>query len=390
MNTTTFLIYLDACRYDYLSKVNTPFLYELSQKGFFSRVETVPGFTQEAAMMTGKYPVETGYFTWYRYAPDKSPFLWIRPFRFLKFLRRFRFYYPIKVGIRTITGLITDKKYPDPAFIPLNILPYFENISTTLPEHLPNLASLCRFSKCNCFEQTMVYDFVGSRRCNKLFETALKSIEDERPFGLYVIHVGELDGLGHRYGPHPELFAEHLKEIDSWIRRAYELVKQRDLNCNLIIASDHGMVDVKDTIDIERKLKRIQLKVPKDYVYFLDSTMARFWFSNDKARYLIEEILSNIPNGHILSQEEKERLHINFEHNAYGELLFWVNKGYLIFPNFFQSIVSEKTKGMHGYINDDDGALIVYSDGKNMKKIIKKDVVPLVEVYQITRNLVGL
>lgn len=389
MRTITFLIYLDACRYDYVSKADTPYLYELSQKGYFGRVETVPGFTQETAMITGKYPNETDYFTWYRYAPDESPFSWIRPFRFLRLLRKFRFYYPIKVGIRTITRLITGKRYPDPAFIPLDILPYFENLSATLPNHLPNLASLCRLSKRNCFEQTIVSDFIGSKRCSKLFRPVLESIMGERPFDLYLIHIGELDGLGHRYGPHPELFRDYLKEIDSWIRRIYECVRRQNLSVNLIITSDHGMVDIKDTIDVERELKKIPLKVPQHYIHFLDSTMARFWFSCDRARYLIEETLSNIPNGHILSQEEKEKLHINFGHNAYGELLFWVDKGYLIFPNFFQLIASEKPKGMHGYMNDDDGALIVYSDVKNMEDTIRKDVVPLIEVFDITRDLVG-
>jgi hypothetical protein len=361
----------------------------LSQDGFFGRVKTVPGFTQEAAMMTGKYPDETGYFTWYRYAPGRSPFSWTRPLRFMEILRRSRLYYPIKVGIRTTTKLITGSKYPDPSFIPLNILPYFQNLSATLPTNLPNLSSLCSASGLNCFEQTMVYDFVGSKPCGKLFNPILNSIKKGKSYDLYIIHIGELDALGHRYGPHPELFRECLREIDSWIRTTYETAKQQSLVCNFIITSDHGMVDVKETVDIENEFRRMPLKAPKDYLYFLDSTMARFWFFNEKARTLIEEMLEKIPKGHILSQEEKQRLHINLDNDAYGELLFWIDKGYLIFPNFFQSITSERTRGMHGYVNDEDGALIVYSDEKNMRKIMTKDVVPLVEVFQITRNLVG-
>jgi len=389
MREITFFIYLDACRYDYISKESTPFLHELCQNGFFGRVETVPGFTQEVAMMTGKYPNESGYFTWYRYAPEKSPFLWVRPFGFLKFLQRFRFYYPIKVGIRTVTRLLTGIRYPDPAFIPPDVVPYFHNTGAGLPNHLPNLVSLCRLSKRNCFEQMMVLDFVGSKRCSKLFKAALNSITDGEPCDLYLIHIGELDVLGHRYGPHPELFQQRLKEIDHWIHATYELVRRLNFSCNLIIVSDHGMVDVKGTVDIKGKLKRLSLKIPQDYVYFLDSTMARFWFLSNKARSLIEKMLSDIPNGHILSQEEKEKLRINFEHNTYGDILFWVDKGYLIFPNFFQSVSSEKTRGMHGYIHDVDGALIIYSDEKNARSIAKKDVIPLTEIFNITRDLVG-
>lgn len=349
----------------------------------------MPGFTQETAMITGKYPDETGYFTWYRHSLKKSPFMWVRPFSFLSFLRRYWIYYPLKVGIRKITSVITGEKYPDPAFIPLDILPFFENLASTLPDNVPTLASLCHASKKTCFEQTMVYDFVGSKRCEEMVHPILKTINERRPYDLYIIHIGELDGLGHRYGPHPEKFRNYLKEVDYWLFRIFESIKAIGMNCNFIITSDHGMFDVKGVLDVESYLKESSLRVPEDCVYFLDSTMARFWFKNSRARRLIEDKLSRIPHGLILSESDKERLHINLGPDAYGELLFWVDKGYLIYPNFFQAFGLEKTRGMHGYANDIDGALIIYSDERNVKDLIKKDVVPLVEVFQIVRDLVG-
>lgn len=389
----TFFLYLDGCRYDYISQENTPFLYQLSKDGFFSRVKTVPGFTQEATMMTGKEPNETGYFTWYRYAPDRSPFIWVRPLGFLKHMRKLRIYYAIKVAIREITQLITGKEYPDPGFIPLDILPLFENVSATLPNHLPNLSSLCRLSKRSCFEQTSTRGFMRSKRCSELFRPVIKSIGSSRPYDLYLVHVGELDGLGHRYGPHPELFQDSLREIDAWVHGTFGSATKRKLALNLIIVSDHGMFDVKDTVDIERKLELIPLKVPEDYLYFLDSTIARFWFFNAKAKRLVEEILSTVPNGHILSQQEKEKLKIDFKlDNFYGELLFWVDKGYMIFPNFFQSITQDKTSGMHGYIDDEDGALIIHSSAgilRDVSNMYGKDVVPLSKVFEITRTVGG-
>jgi hypothetical protein len=391
MTSSTFLVYLDACCYSYVSKENTPFLHKISQGGFFGRVETVPGFTQEAAMMTGKYPNETGHFTWYRYSPEKSPYAWTRPFGFLSFLRRYRIYYPVKVGIRLIADLVTSKEYQDPAFIPLSVLHLFENLTSALPEHLPNLRSLCRVSKKTCFERTKVYDLIGSRGCREMLYPILESIKNRDFYDLYLIHLGELDGVGHKYGPHPELFRGQLLEIDSWLFRLFQSVKKAGLHCNLVITSDHGMADVKGVLDIETRLKETPLRIPKDYIYFLDSTMARFWFNNSEGRHVIKQTLSRIPHGHILSESEKDRLHINMGHDAYGELLFWADKGYLIFPNFFQSIASEKTKGMHGYMEDKDGVLIVYSDQTNVDKIIKKkDVVPLTEVFEITKALAEL
>lgn len=390
METVTFLIYLDAFCNDYVTDKNTPFLYELSKKGYFGKVQTVSGFAQEAAIMTGKYPDKTDSFTWYRYSPENSPFRWLRPFRFFKILRRFRVYYPIKVAIRKITGFVTHREYQDPAFIPLDILVLFENASVSLPKHLPTLASLCQLSKRKCQELTMVYKSIGSQRCPTLFKPILDSIEDRRPCDVCIVHIGEFDSLGHRFGPHPERFEDYLNEVDSWIHKLYYSAKQTGLNCNLVITADHAMFDVKGMIDIESELKRIPLRVFDDYVYFLDSTIARFWFFSDRAKHLVEKKLSEIRHGHTLSQKEKEEQHISFKNNTYGDLLFWVDKGYMIFPNFFQAIASEQLNGMHGYLNDHDGALIVYSDKQNAKQIVGKAIVPLVEVFDITRTLAGI
>jgi predicted AlkP superfamily pyrophosphatase or phosphodiesterase len=222
-----------------------------------------------------------------------------------------------------------------------------------------------------------------------MFGPILESIENGKSFDFYIVHVGELDRAGHRFGPHPEAFEGALREIDSWIRRLYESARHTGLKCNLIATSDHGMSDVIGTVDIESDLKQLSLKTPEDYIYFIDSTIARFWFSNETAKILVEKKLASIPNGHVLAEEEKERLNLNFKHNAYGDLFFWLDKGFMFFPNFFQSISPQKTRGMHGYINDSDGVLIIHSDKIDIRQMINKGIIPLVDVFDITRNLAG-
>jgi len=390
MKDVTIFIYLDACRYDYISEENTPFLFKLSQKGFISRVRTVAGFTQEAAMMTGKYPDETGYFTWYRYCPTKSPFLWTHKLRFLTNLRRLRFYYLVKVGIRTITKLITRKQYPDPAFIPLNVLDHFDNISTSLPADLLTIPSICRLSKLRCFETETMYGFLGSKKCREILEPVISSIKEVDPYDLYLVHIGELDSVGHKYGPHPGRFQGCLREIDSSIRDLWDATKARGLNCSIVVSSDHGMNDIIGLVDIESRLKNLPLKVPRDYVYFLDSTMARFWFQSETARRLILRTLAEVPNGHVLSEAERTLLHIGQGKRDYGEVLFWVDKGYIVFPNFFQSLSQSEVKGMHGYMDDNDGALVVYSERLSAENLVDNTVVPLIDIFPLVLRLAGI
>jgi len=361
----------------------------MGRKGWMGRTKTVPGFTQGTAIVTGKYPDETNHFTWYRYSPKNSPFLWLKPFKAFRILPQFRFYDPIKVIIRKTTGLITKRKYPDPAHIPLDLVPYFENIGAEIPTHLRSLISICRSSSRRCLDLMLNYGFIGTERCTKIFNTVYETIKKGDAYDLYMIHVGELDILGHRFGPRPELFKKYLGEIDACIEQLYELAHRHSHMCNIVIVSDHGMYDVLGTVDIAGKLKQLKLRLHKDYIYFLDSTMARFWFLNDRSRSPIEEMLKTIPHGHIVSDDEKKEYHVNFKDNLYGDVIFWLSKGYIIFPNFFQTNNFNRPKGMHGYMDDEDGVLITYSDEKLYDKNINAPV-PLTNVFTLVLDMMRL
>ena len=80
---------------------------------------------------------------------------------------------------------------------------------------------------------------------------------------------------------------------------------------------------------------------------FLDSTIARFWFFNSRTEKLVHDTLSTIKLGRILDKQEKETLGIAKIGDDYGELIFAVNEGAVIFPDFFRRCTPPK--GMHGY-----------------------------------------
>jgi len=57
--------------------------------------------------------------------------------------------------------------------------------------------------------------------------------------------------------------------------------------------SDHGMTNVEETFDIFAALG--DLRVGDDYLVFVDSTFARFWYPNDEVRALVHERLAGAP-----------------------------------------------------------------------------------------------
>jgi len=75
--------------------------------------------------------------------------------------------------------------------------------------------------------------------------------------------------------------------------------------------------------------------------------MARFWFLNERARKLIYERLSTLKCGRVLHKSDMKKLGINNIGQEYGELIFALNEGYTIFPDFFRKC--DPPKGMHGY-----------------------------------------
>jgi len=390
MRQTTVFIYLDGCRFDYINPTDSPFLFELGGKGIRKKVRATAGFTQRTAMLTGTYPSTSGHFTWYLYDPLNSPFAWLRPFAFSK---RLTAYNPlVKRTIRTWTRILTGAVRPDPAYIPLDLLSYFDLSINRSPleqelAHLPNVFSVCQKSGLRSLNEMDSFATIGSRPYTRLFTLLEKSLRANQAYDLYLAHLADLDLLGHKYGPDSGPVKEAVNQIDNGVAHLCDLLKTRYRSHNLLVVSDHGMRQVSGSINITADLARLESKAPEDYVYFLDSTMARFWFRSRRAREEVEEMLLCLGHGRTLSDEERRRLHVDFSDNRYGDILFWLDKGCVISPSFFQRSTGD-LKGMHGYVDDDLmlGAFIVYSTNESLEGV-DRQTLELVDTFPTLLDL---
>jgi predicted AlkP superfamily pyrophosphatase or phosphodiesterase len=150
-------------------------------------------------------------------------------------------------------------------------------------------------------------------------------------------YFGELDKVGHEFGTKG-------KEIISAIKNLDKKISKMDFD---LIFSDHGMIDVEKTISM-----------PWTKNCFIDSDMARYWGEKEE----LEKIKKKLPlkDGKILDWDNEE----------YGQLIFVVNPGILILPNFWQG--NEKVKAMHGYFGKHEEMNGIYilrkkGDKKNIK-----------------------
>ena len=114
----------------------------------------------------------------------------------------------------------------------------------------------------------------------------------------------------------------------------------------MFVFSDHGMTPVRSTYDLARDVAILGLRVPEDFLPAYDSTMARFWVWNDRARRRLEDFLGAHPCGRLLGRDELERLGIWFDDDRYYHLLFLLKPGVLLCPSHMGSV---RFAGMHGY-----------------------------------------
>jgi hypothetical protein len=118
----------------------------------------------------------------------------------------------------------------------------------------------------------------------------------------------------------------------------------------LYIFSDHGMANCNEFLDLQAQINALGLRMGKDFAVVYDSTMARFWFFNDRARQKVIEKLEQVPQGRVLSDLELRKLHAHFDDGHFGQLIFLVREGVLIVPSHMGE---RPIRAMHGYHPDD-------------------------------------
>lgn len=398
--TITLFVYLDACGYDSISKRGSPTIWELATSGLMKRTCPVAGFCQRTPMLTGTYPQTSNHFARYILSPKASPFTWIRGFPWLRSVANYEaipswLALSLKLGIRNLTKLLTRTLDPDPAYIPLDLLPFFDVVDNKVPieeelRHVPNVFSVCR-------QSGKRYRYFFPRfpvrwSFSKPYSTARRLLERGDGCDFLMIHEVLLDFIGHGAGIDSARYAHALLWIDQRLEELLKLLRDKYESFNVVIASDHGMVEVKGKIDLRGTLAKLTYRPIRDYLYFLDSTLARFWFLNEQAGKDITRALSNVPHGHILGQSEREGLKINFNHDGYGELLFCTDPGYLISPNFFQP-KGEGPRTMHGYVDEvsqQQGMMVVYSSSGEVQEMTPDEPLPLVDVFPTLLTCMGL
>jgi hypothetical protein len=158
-----------------------------------------------------------------------------------------------------------------------------------------------------------------------------------------------LSGLDHHLHFHvhdPDSVTTMLAWYEAGLRRVWESARRSGREVRMFVFSDHGMTPIRWTHDLRRDVAATGLTLLKDYLPAYDSTMARFWVENDRARRTLTTLLADHPCGTLLDERELQRLGVWFEDGRYYHLLFLMKPGMLLSPSDMGTV---RFAGMHGY-----------------------------------------
>ena len=376
----TVAIQIDALRHDYITDNESLFVSSLKNGGISGSLIPTFGFEPDAAYFAGLYPEECDGGAHYWFDPENSPF------RFTKFCSGWLEHLPElpELAARRMIRWVAQSNSKHSAIrchaptgrIPLRFLHHFDFPVKRLPFEVGFISEkktvfdMLRENKKPWFFQSNPLHRVNSELVLRRVRNELRST-----CAFAFLHIGDLDSVSHKYGPSSIERKEALRQVDAHIEEIYEIMRERFEDVHLLIFGDHGMVEVNHTVNIESVLKNLELKPGKDYAFFLDSTMARFWFLNQEARIQITSILQELKDGKILSEEDRVRYRINYPHSKFGDIIFLVSPGRLIYPNFFQN--RRPVKGMHGYAPEtpeQHSVFLIHSSRVTVPKFIGEPV----------------
>ena len=385
------LIQIDALRGDYLVKNDASFLAHLARQSITGRLQPIFGFEPDGAYLAGLYPDECDGGTHYWFEPQTSPFQWY------KYLAPIQRLFPKGIPQKTLRNLLTfivrkttRFEHDTVANIPFDLLRQFSPATNQSQFNdgfaaYPTLFSLCSDNGIEWL-----------RHSSPLFKTKVDNgvlrlkRELKPPIHFAFWHISNLDTAGHRYGPRSSECAAAMREVDAGIHHLFEHLKGLYDRIDLVVIGDHGMAEVRETLDVHKSLHEAGIRQGHGVLYFLDSTMARFWFFDKGAKSQVIFVLEKLRGGRILRQGDLDLYHLNYPHNRFGDLFFLADPGVLILPNFYQG--TAPVKGMHGYAPEcpeQQSAFIIYSPGIAAARRIEQPV-DMRRVFPTVLKLLGL
>jgi len=338
-------VFIDACGWEIIR--NDPFAADVAPHR--RRLASVFGYSSTCvpSILSGRWPVEHRNWCYFVYDPKHSPFKSLRPLRWLPKAVTSRRIFRRWLS-KMLKAHLKFRGYFDLYNIPfrhISLFDFTEKKNPLQPDGMNRGPNIFDFLEL----QDIPYHVSDPARSEaENLDGLIADIQEQR-IDFAFAYWPDLDGLLHRVGNNSPEIAPRLRAYERGLARLVAAARQHYQEVRLYIFSDHGMANCDELLDLKAKIEALPLRMGHDYAVVYDSTMARFWFFNERAREQIAACLEPIPEGRILPDRELERLRCLFPDRYFGELIFLVNEGVLIVPSHMGE---RPIRAMHGYHPD--------------------------------------
>ena len=366
-------VFVDACGWEIIK--HDRFARHLAPER--RRLTSVFGYSSACvpSILSGRWPVEHRNWCYFVYDPEHSPFKSLKPLRWLPRALTSRRFFRHRLS-RLLKTHLKFRGYFDLYNIPfehISLFDFSEKKSPLQPGGMNRGSNIFDHLQ----ERAIPYHVSDPARTERENLDHLLTDIDRESIDFAFLYWPDLDGLLHRVGnTSPEVPAK-LRAYEPWLDELMTHARRHYDEVRLTIFSDHGMANCDRHLDLRAMIDALGLRMGVDYAVVYDSTMARFWFFEDRARRLITERLEQVPEGRIVSDPELEELGALFPDRYFGERIFLVQEGVLIVPSHMGE---RPIRAMHGYHPNDPHSyaslLTNYAD-------VPDDVTAIPHVYRL-------
>ncbi len=374
-NVLPLFVFIDACGWEIIK--STTFASALAPHR--RRLESVFGYSSACvpSIVSGNWPVQHRNWCYFVYDPLRSPFKGLRPLRWLPTAltgrRRVR-----RLLSKAVKAHLNFRGYFDLYNIPfqyISLYDFTEKKNPLQPRGMNRGDNIFDFLEA----RNISYHVSDPTRSEAENLLALEAEIKQEQLDFAFAYLPDLDGLLHRVGNQSPEIPRKLEAYEMWIERLMETALDHYATVNLYVFSDHGMANCDIHLDLRGVIDSLPLQHGTDYAVVYDSTLARFWFFNERAGAMITRCLHEVSQGRVLTDAELEHLHCLFPDRYFGELIFLVKEGVLIVPSHMGERPIRAMHGYHPYEKHSYAALL-------SNQPVPENITAIPDIFQLMRR----
>ncbi|MEI6915833.1 MAG: alkaline phosphatase family protein [Armatimonadota bacterium] len=380
------MMMLDSLADAYVQRGDAPYFQSRIPDGNYVSLKSLFAFEGiMAAVITGKWPDDTGVFARFAYGPSESVQR-LNPLRALNLVDKHAYYadgerrdsrqnFPAVKAVRKLL-----KKYwitggfnnlTPYGRLPLALAHHFRYsmILGAYDQTLQLAGYQTLFGLADQLKKPKFYFYgkLGDAKCR------LEQAGNLNDYGIIFIHTwSHLDTEGHNFGPEADEIRQMTRDCDTELSQFLPWLETRAEDASCVLFADHGMHPVHSTIDVGDLVT--QAINGEGALVFVDSTAVRAWGTEAQIER-VRTRMTGVDGVQILAQSDLEARRAYFPSHEYGELFAVAAPGHVFAPDYF--VGWDLRKGMHGYFQDSDWlrpALLWYGPAFHGNSITPKNM----------------